>query len=607
MAYRACVLLITDLALQQWKLRVSRDNDISVAQPPTCINRESAKAMIRAQELIKRDAQLSQRSVRDFIQSMERKRLFDDRFVSIFDLMRNGQELAEKLRNSRVASNGDSLLSVIKPYVQFVDSKSRCSHTGLRLMDIWRYFRHTWTNQHTSVPGRSMNMLVRDAAAPNHPIMGIASISSPVIQISERDKWIGWHPETFLQRIQDRPTAKLARWLVSTVDRAIDEIYKADLLSDKLFTRWKLEHQTQDVVRRLRLYASTQKKRHLRYSRRSDFSRSNKGDQQSKSYWVRQARTPLFRSKRASSLADLLEVREQLQQHFGSQLSAKNLQRLSETNKGRRIIGKVVRKAKADRIGVAMADITTCGAIQPYNAILVGKLVSMLAVSPAVIAEYKCRYANSASQIASSMAGRSIIRKPELVYLGTTSLYGNGSSQYNRVKIPANILGGDPNENLIYHELGNSESFGTSQFSDDTVEALVECMRQSTHGERVHSIFGEGVSPRMRKVREGLDLLGMSSKALLQHGRRRSLYGVVLARNALDYLIGLDPRPKYMFPAKNARAVEAIVAWWCQRWLSSRIQSDEVLNKVSQHDHVHPMRHGARVNDELITPAGFRD
>ncbi len=69
-------------------------------------------------------------------------------------------------------------------------------------MDVWRYFRHTWTNQYTSVPGRSMMFLVRDRAAPFHPIVGIGALSSPVMQIRERDTWIGWHPDTFLSHIR---------------------------------------------------------------------------------------------------------------------------------------------------------------------------------------------------------------------------------------------------------------------------------------------------------------------------------------------------------------------------------------------------------------------
>ena len=132
----------------------------------------------------------------------------------------------------------------------------------------------------------------------------------------------------------------------------------------------------------------------------------------------------------------------------------------------------------------------------------------MLVISPAVIAEYQRRYAKAVSQIASSMAGRPIIRPSKLVYFGTTSLYGNGSSQYNRVKLPTSLLGGAEEDYITYKELGQSEAYGTSQFSDETVEAIVKCLRQSTNGERVQSIFGEGVSPRLRKVREGLALLG---------------------------------------------------------------------------------------------------
>lgn len=602
--FRACALLIVDLVLQQWKIRISRANDVFARSQPSELRRESARLIIRAQELIKRDAQLSRPSVRHFVESMEKKRLFNGRFVSIFDLMRDGEQLAEILRHSRSGSNGSALHNAIKPYIEFVDSNTRCEFTGLRLMDIWRYFRHTWTNQYTSVPGRSMLLLIRDGAAQNHPVMGIAAVCSPIIQIRERDRWIGWHPDSFLDYVRKNPSAKLAHWLVDTVDVAIDEIYKADFIKENLITRWRLKHPTDKDVQRLRSHAVEQRKRHLRYGRRSDFSKGGSDAAKGRAYWVRQACTPLFRSKRASALADLLEIRANLKRHFDSKLSAAKLIGLTETCEGRRLLAKVVRKAKSDRVGVAMADISVCGAIQPYNALLVGKLAGMLAVSPAVVQEYKRRYSATVSLIASSMAGRAIIRDPKLVYFGTTSLYGKGSSQYNRIKIPADILGGDPSESIVYRELGRSESFGTSQFSDETVEALVECLRQSTNGQRVNSIFGEGVSPRLRKVREGLDILGMPTEALLKHGRRRSVYGVVVAKNASNYLLGIDKNPKYIFTTTGYQSVEAVVAWWMHRWLSHRITSDKVLDQVAHHKHIHPMQHGARVSFELY---GQRD
>ena len=53
-------------------------------------------------------------------------------------------------------------------------------------------------------------------------------------------------------------------------------------------------------------------------------------------------------------------------------------------------LARILRKAKADRVGTAIADLTICGAIPPYNEVLGGKLLAMLMMSPEVVAEY-CR------------------------------------------------------------------------------------------------------------------------------------------------------------------------------------------------------------------------
>ena len=83
-----------------------------------------------------------------------------------------------------------------------------------------------------------------------------------------------------------------------------------------------------------------------------------------------------------------------------------------------------------------MMDIIVCGSIPPYNELLGGKLVSILACSPTVIRDYTHRYAQQVSEIASRMKGQRVVRDSRLVYLGTTSLYAIGSSQYNRIKVP---------------------------------------------------------------------------------------------------------------------------------------------------------------------------
>lgn len=596
-ALLAAGLVMSDLVTQGWILRVSGER-VDIRPPEPVADRVAEKARIRRQELVKRDAQLRKPSVQRFVDSMERQRLHNGQYVSIFSLMRDGRELAAGLREARARLNNgwaDALSRMVDPYLQFVTSENAtCSFTGLRLMDVWRYLRHTWTNQYTSVPGRTMLFLVRDRAAVGHPVMGIGALSSPIMQIRERDSWIGWHPDGFLERVRREPTRGLATWLVDTLDAALDEIYLADLLEDKVLSTRDVTAPSNVVIERLLDEGARQRRLHHRYARSRDLKQSRaagSGDE----HWVARARTHLFRSKRALALATYLRARAVLNEAFEGKPTAVKLATLAATGPGSDAIRRVLKKAKADRVGIAVADITVCGAVQPYNALLGGKLTAMLAASPEVVQQYRRRYARAESEIASSVAGRSIVRESKLVLLGTTSLYGVGSSQYHRIKVPAERLGGSANDIIRFEELGRSEAFGTSQYSEETVEALVDLLQQS-QAQRVNSIFGEGVSPKLRKVRQALDVLNLPSATLLRHHRPRVIYAVTLIRNLADYLIGLAKQPHYILPSSDGVAsTRAIAEWWRERWLSQRIRSDEVLAEVERHTRVHPVIHGARV------------
>jgi hypothetical protein len=605
----AAALVLTDLAIQGWQLRVRRGR-VEVRPPAQVIgDRAAEKARIRGQELVRRNAQLRQASVQKFLRSMEVTRVFNGKFTSIFSLLRDGRELAEGLRKARCHGNNGwhgVLARVVDPYLEFVTSDdTTCSFTGLRLMDIWRYFRHTWTNQYTNVPGRTMIFLVRDRAAAFHPIVGIGALSSPVMQIRERDTWIGWHPDTFLARVKASPTPELARWLVEVVDAAIAEIYVDDLLEDGVLTVRDLDDPSDGLIDRLLQESAEQRRLHHRYVR----SRDHKGaraDVPETEYWVMRARTHLFRSKRTLALASYLRARGIVKEAFGRNPTAAKLAAVASTGQGSDAIRKILKKAKADRVGIAVADITVCGAIQPYNSILGGKLVAMLAASPEVVLEYRRRYSDAESEIASAIAGRAIIRTPTLVLLSTTSLYGVGSSQYNRIKIPCDRLGGSPEEAIRYEELGHSEAFGTSQYSEETVDALTDVVQQSANGQRVNSIFGEGVSPKLRKIRQGLDLLGLPSDLLLHHHRRRVVYAVSLVRNLREHLLGIERQPSYLVPVEDGPAATAcIAAWWRERWLRNRIGSDDVLAEVARHTLVRPIRHGGRVEVPSLAEGQF--
>ena len=138
--------------------------------------------------------------------------------------------------------------------------------------------------------------------------------------------------------------------------------------------------------------------------------------------------------------------------------------------------------------------------------------------------------------------------------------------------MPAALLGGRPGEHFEYRQLGRSKAYGTPRLSSGTVEALVALVEQTSDGQRVNRIFGEGVSPKLRKLWDGLGVLGLPDNALLQHGRQRIVYGVPPVRNPREFLLGLDEELDCLIDLSDPRkGTRAIVDWWNGRWLPKRI------------------------------------
>jgi hypothetical protein len=542
--------------------------------------------------------QLSAPSVKRFIAGMESNRLHEGRFVSVFSLMRDGAELAESLRvlreDGRLAEDfGDT----VQPYLQLVDSDSGlCDLTGLPLSDIWRYFRHTWANQATSIPGRSMRFLIRDRAAPNHPIIGIGALGSSIIAMRSRDQIIGWDSSTFIARANKMPLSNLLNWAKSSIDRTVEDTHVRDLIDEGLMSKEDIANPSAELVSLLKMKAEEAMRTHHNHvpDRKLKATGSSEAIARDE-FWEERAQTPLFRSKRCTQLATVLRARRALQEWERSDSSVESSEML-KASEMRWAFSTLIRIEKGRRVGIAMADLTVCGAVPPYGSLIGGKLVSALAVSPEIINAYGQRYSERPSEIASAMAGRRIVRAPHLVLFGTTSLFGVTSSQYNRLKIPCGDAGGVSGEFIRYEKIGRTETFGTSHFSERTVKALTKLSRQSAGGLRVNSIFGEGTSPKLRKIRDGLDNLGVSSDELLHYTRKRIIYIIPVARNYSEYLLGFDDAPQYLMPMDDPQsATKSIVKWWVQRWALQRAGRDKILDEIGGHDLTYPVRHGARV------------
>jgi hypothetical protein len=592
---------IVDVVAQGWELEVPRSG--VELKPPQFegATPDEIKRRIRDGHLLERDAQLRQSSVREFIKTMEQQRLGPKKtWASITSLMRDGRDLALKLYAAAREESDDKKLkklrACVSPYVQVVEPGIACEFTGLKLTDIWRYFRHTWVSTYKSLPGRSMLLLIRDAAAPNHPVMGIAALGSSMAQQTQRDKWIGWDSETFANRITEKPTARLCRWVHESIKRLLGSIYVNDLMKDGIVERQELKKPTQAAIGRLLREHVRAGKQHRRFPGAADHKSSTNGNGNGKVDWEKQAKTPLFRSKRAKTLALLLGIRESLQNAGLKDTNATSLKRALATPTGRHAIRQLVRLVKAEHVGVNMMDIIICGAIPPYNTLLGGKLVCLLLTSPKVIQAYRMKYSGQASIIASSVKGRAVVRTPNLVLLATTSLYGVGSSQYNRIRVPLSELDERGDGRIEYCELGVSKGYGSYHFSQASIDYLETLLGRAGGGRKVNSIFGEGVNPLMRKLRDGLVEVGLPADDLLKHGNSRVVYGVPLASNFRDVLLGLDKTPKYFLALKKAaEQTELLAEFWRKRWLAGRIARDGTIEEVTKHTLSYPITHGARV------------
>lgn len=584
--------VLADLALQGWTFRIR--GILLVAMPPDTDREtpESAKVAVRASHLLGRDAQLSEPSVESFVSSMETSRLTSTGWHSIFSLMRDGDEFSSRLDDVRATSSDEqkrlALESLIRPYIQFVDNNAVCEHTGLKLSDIWRYFRHTWVNEYKSVPGRSMSLLVRDAASPNHPVIGIAALGSSVVQNKIRDTWIGWHPDSEHWTTLFDSGPRTTEWVNLALHRLLDACWTDDLIKDGVITRRSLVSPVESDTTRLSHEADVCMRAHQREPQKA--SHKSTKNLTIDSDWSIISSTSLFRAKRCRYLEKLLRIKAVLHEGPDKDIDYTRA-------RVQKALKQLVRMVKAEHVGVDMMDITVCGAIAPYNHLLGGKLVCLLMFSPEVVAKYHERYRRQISVIASGMKAGPVVRVPKLVLLCTTSLYGVGSSQYNRIRMPLSELGlSTASECLEYLELGKSEGYGTYHFSRMTLHLCELMCSRMRLGRRVNSIFGEGVNPLMRKLRQGLDAIGFPSDELLMHRNQRVNYGVSLSRNFREVLVGMADAPDYYLAGTaDTSYTQRIVDYWKRRWLSRRVNRSDVIDRVREEKLTFPRRHRAMV------------
>lgn len=582
--YLAALHILYDLSLQGWIFDIEKRNLYLRMESENIANKDQIKYRLHSET----DAQFRMKSVRTFICSMEKERVYKGQKVSIKSLIGDPGSLIQKIKaNERVC----------EPYIQYV-SGERDIFTGLKLADIWRYFRYTWSIPYKTMPGRNMYYLVRDASQVFHPIIGIFALGNSVLNLTVRDDEIGWTVESirksltrksetehFEQKVSDTDktikvsnkhfieseaafharvsaySERMFSQLIKNIDDALGDIYIADLNCTE-----QIENPTQDFINQLFVRSEELRLRSL----------NNKNAKNPD--WHQEACSILFTRKRTAELAKLLESKLTFQSAKGDDAETK-LRNLLSNEAGRKAISRSLLANRKCKIGSNMMEIIVCGAVPPYNELLGGKLVSMLACSPIVIEGYTKRYQNQISEIASRMKGEEVIRDSRLAFLGTTSLYSSGSSQYNRIKVPF-----EDGFCLEFKKMGITEGYGTVYFSSDTTTTLSRILEIIDGGKRISHVFGEGTSPRFRLINRGLTLMGIKATSFLKHYSPRIVYSIELASNTNDFLLGFTDNLHYNFNLNDEEEVKKrtqdIIDFWYSRWLKTRLKTVDINGRL---------------------------
>lgn len=620
-SYQASARLLADLRLLKWKVRADAYG-IELESPPNPhLSNLSVKAVQEAKEVVRKELspalvqQFADASVQRFIEELENPPRNSKR-ESIRKLIADGKELSIRLQAGIASTEEDRVLvlkSAVQPYLQLVPGEGeamiRDQFTGIPLNDIWRYFRYTWSIPYLPIPGRQMFYVIRDRAHPTHAVIGIAALGNSPLMSPERDKKIGWTSEKFIERFEIAATEQnrgelrlLFKRVESLVTNAIQEINATGLLNER-----ELAAPTEEIVARLQRRAdefASRREGALREVAESVTAKVPYALQETEQpdYGVPPvsiavlelegkrarsdapetlARKLLVAKKRAFELARLLRARLTLQKYRDALLNAASTQSVLKNDDFRMTLNTALLAAKSENVGTNILEITTCGSVAPYNHLLGGKLVALLLLSPEVADDYRRRYGDRPAIISSQLKNAERTKDCTLAWLNTTSLYSLGSSQYERLRLPAGIISAEQPE-LRYEHIGDTEGYGTVQFSEATVQAVQAALQERFQFRGVNSIFGEGFSPKFRKLREGMHMLGFNPTILMRHDQRRRMYAIPMWHEAGAFLRGeTDARPDYLRnPGKFRDATERIAEFWRKRWLASRLNHAPTLETL---------------------------
>lgn len=193
-------------------------------------------------------------------------------------------------------------------------------------------------------------------------------------------------------------------------------------------------------------------------------------------------------------------------------------------------------------------DVFILGSVPPYNTLLGGKLIAMVAASDEVRNVIQRKYQNKKTIIQNKL------KNPQLALLTTASALGK-SSLYDRINYEGR---------LIYKRIGESKGWGHFHLNHGLFEDMLDYLRLTKPNVVSTNRFGQGPNWKIRTARICLEELDLPTD-LLRHGIQREIYGIPLAENFSEFLRGdTNNLICYKMPFNK------ITTYWYERWLVGR-------------------------------------
>jgi len=574
--FKTLCSLLADLAEVNWSIEITRKGfDVS---PPTKIKSNEAKI-----EAVKINTKAAETDINNYEDAKFLNKLINppvgSKYFSINKLVDDGNELKKLFEKINKIKHEDEkiveLKKIINPEIQHCFEDESCSITGLRLLDIWRYFRLTWSMPYQSSNARTMPFLVRNAARPNKPVIGIFQLVNPFFNNKGRNSFLKW--DSYISAIQEIKNKNLSpKELGEAFLKSIQEALK-ETRYDDFFTDKEILKPNDRIIKKLveleKKYRTEELKEEKHYYIKKIPIKTKKESDTPKL----RSEEKLYLKKRSKRLSKLLFARKIFNETNLKNDPKRALTIMIQTDSGKRAMNIALEYIRQRIYSTQSADLNVCGAVAPYNEIIGGKLITLLSTSKKVMEKYDENYKKEVSIISSGVAGRNIIKPSKLLFLSVSSLYDIASSQYNRLKLLKKNFSRLKSD-LIWHEAGFTEGLGSFHISQATSNLFDELTKKVKKFKN-ESVSGKGTSHKIRKISMGLTILKIKPDLILMHNQRRRNYVFYhqKEKDMIKFLYGLKKIKNFNYCSSEY----AITEVWMKRWLTNRIKRKETLLKLS--------------------------